>query len=143
MYSEDMDEDHHLYATLSYIPLLGPLLVYSFYRESPFARHHAKNAFLLQTAFAAALLLTWLLTNLPGISTILRLTLFVPFVTNAMLYLAVVALLTLSLTGSWKAYRGKEWRVPFLFDFIEKTILKKKDTDNKDTHHDKKKQSDT
>ncbi len=122
---DEPEQEDHFYGTLAYIPIAGPILVFLFYRDKRFAAIHAKNALYLQGTFVAVLLFIWLCKNLPALSTILKLVLFIPYITDAITYLAVVGFVLISLTGAWKAHNRSLWKVPLLNDLFETVFLKK------------------
>lgn len=114
-----------LYGALAYIPVLGPLLVFVFKRNLGLAKKHAENASYLQVTFFIIWLVVWLLENLPLISTILKGIQFVPFITDAVMYLNVVGLLVLSVYGAVQSSNKKEWRVPVIFAVMHRLFNSK------------------
>ena len=119
------DSNSQTYAVLSYIPVLGPLVVFLFKRGQKFSRLHAQNAAYLQIAFFSIWLVIWLAENLPIVSRFLKIFQFVPFITNALMYLNVITLLLASAYGAWQASRAKSWVVPYLYKFMDEKIFKR------------------
>ena len=70
--------------------------------------------------------------NLPFASAILKIIQFVPFITNALLYLNIVFYIGLSVYGVMKGRKGIIWFVPYLYNFVDKYIHRKKATKNTD-----------
>ncbi|RME91940.1 MAG: hypothetical protein D6767_04185 [Candidatus Hydrogenedentota bacterium] len=110
------------YAALAYFPILGPVISLILKRGEPFVKQHALNASFLQTGFAIIWLAVWLLENLPLISGILKLIRFVPYMTNAFMYLDVMFLLALSSYGVIEAIGGREFKAPIVYDLGEKFL---------------------
>ena len=123
---ESINDEVHSdkYATFAYIPCVGPIVAFSFKKSQRFVKLHAQNAFYLQAAFFAIWLCVWLIENLPIISSFLKVLQFVPFVTNALMYLNVIVFLVISSIGAWNAHQKKVWMTPFLYKFINEKIFK-------------------
>ena len=119
------DSNSQTYAILSYVPILGPLVVFLFKKGQKLSRLHAQNAAYLQTAFFSIWLVIWLAENLPVVSRFLKIFQFVPFITNALMYLNVIMLLLTSAYGAWQASRAKSWFVPYLYKFMDEKIFKR------------------
>ncbi len=112
------------YATFSYVPLVGPLISFYFKKTHKIIKLHTENALYLQISFLFIWLCVWLAENIPIISSFLKIFQFVPFVTNALMYLNITIFILTSTFGAWNAYKEKQWVVPYLYKFVHQTILK-------------------
>ena len=112
------------YAALAYLPVIGPLIVYIFKRNQRVSVENALNASYIQGAYVSIWFFVWLLENIPVVSTLLKVILFIPNITNAISYLNVVTLLTFSIYGAIEGSQGRIFRTPYLFDLFDSTILK-------------------
>ena len=110
------------YASLAYVPLIGPLVVLLFKKDVKLPKLHAKNAAYLQTNFSLIWLLIWLLENFPLISDLLKLFQFIPFVTSALMYVNSILLVFASVYGAWQGYQEKTWFTPYLYQFFDKCL---------------------
>ena len=114
------------YGAFSYIPVLGPLVVFLFKKNQKFSKMHAKNASYLQGTAFVIWLFIWLLENIPLISHLLKAIQFIPHITNALLYINVVAFLILSFMGAMKGLNKKAWSIPVLNGLLDKYIFKQR-----------------
>lgn len=108
-----------LYAALSYFPVIGPVIALLFKRNIPLVKQHAKNAAYIQGAFSLVWLAIWLLENLPLVSFILKAIQFIPYMTNAFMYLDVMLLIALSSYGAIEASQSREFKAPWLYELGE------------------------
>ncbi|MDH5716089.1 MAG: hypothetical protein OEZ22_00455 [Spirochaetia bacterium] len=129
---ESLEEDtnENLYASLSYFPVLGPLIVFIFKKNQKISKYHAENAMYLQGFFFLIWFSVWLLENIPLISHLLSAILFIPHITNAILYVNTAGYLTFSFMGVYYSSKGQKWSVPFLYDFCDKKFKKNKKSKN-------------
>ena len=123
-HSLEDETNEKTYAAVSYVPFLGPVIVYLFKKKQKFSKWHAKNAAYLQGTAFIVWLVIWLLENIPFISHILKAIRFIPHITNALLYTNIVAFIVFSFIGIFKALKNNKWSTPLLNSFIEKYLLK-------------------
>ncbi len=122
---EDPDNEK-TYASLAYLPVLGVIICFLFKRKQKLTMIHAKNSAYVQIAFLGFLLGVWLLSNVPVISHILKAILFVPIITNALLYVGTIAFIATLGIGYFNASHGKIWVMPYLFEIMESYFNPKK-----------------
>lgn len=118
--SLESNENEKFYASFAYIPLLGPLVCFLFKRKQRLTFIHAKNSSYMQFSMIILLFIIWLLNNIPGISHLLKMIMFSPIITNAILYIGAVLYLVGSVYGAVKANERKPWVVPYLYETMEK-----------------------
>ena len=116
--SLESDGNERLYSAFSYIPIIGPIIVWIFKSKKSLGKFHASQATYLQILFFAIGLAVWLLENLPLISAILRGVQFVPIITNAIMYVNTIALIIVSIYAALQAKQGLTWRIPILFNIF-------------------------
>lgn len=114
------NENEKFYSAFAYIPIIGPLACFLFKRKQRLTIIHAKNSTYMQLTFLILLFLIWLLNNIPGISHLLKVILFSPIITNAVIYIGIILYLTGSIIGAIRGNEGKVWVVPYLFETMEK-----------------------
>lgn len=106
-------------ALLTYFPLVGPIYIILTHKENSFLKSHTTNATYLHISFISVTFLLWLLENFPLVSHFLKLINFVPDMTNAFHYLNWALLLILTAQGIKKTIQNKEWKIPYIYEFIE------------------------
>ena len=114
--------DNKVYASFAYVPILGPLVIFLYKRSQKLSMLHAKNAAYLQLAFCSIWLVIWLLENIPVFSHLLKLIQFIPFVTNALMYMFSILFILLSAYGALQGFREKTWLTPYLYQFFDKYL---------------------
>jgi uncharacterized membrane protein len=118
--SLENEGNENIYASLSYLPVLGTIIVYLFKKEIKFVMGHAKNSLFNQLLFGIVLFVIWFLINMPLISTILKATLFIPVMTSAIMYIDIIFIIASSIYGAIKAYNLKTWETPYIYVFFNK-----------------------
>ncbi len=112
-------DNENTYASLAYLPVLGVVIGFLFKRKQKLTMLHARNSAYVQIAFLGFLLGVWFISNVPVISHILKAILFVPIITNALLYIGTIAFMVTLGIGYFNASHGKIWVVPYLFETME------------------------
>ncbi|MEM7183967.1 MAG: hypothetical protein AAF518_23895 [Spirochaetota bacterium] len=107
-------ESEHLYAALSYIPIIGWLVSYFFRPKQKLCSFHALQAFQLNIIAGILFFVLWFITHFPPISWFLQLFYFQPIVTDFLHYTTSLAWLALSALGAAKAYQSEEYYLPYM-----------------------------